>query len=96
MLDAGHKVADEIVEDEGAGEVDHNQEHHQGHNFGHLAGHHGVELGLVGLLAVGGVFHDLAEGAGFLGFFGGELLTGNPILGEGGGEGEGEQDEGTH
>ena len=96
LLDAGHEVADEIVENEGAWEVDHDEKHHDGHNFGHLAGHDGVELGLIGFFAVGGVFHDLAEGAGFLGLFGGELLAGDPVLDEGGGDGEGEEDEGAH
>ena len=94
-MEAGHKVTEEVVENESAREVDHDEEHHNRHHVRHLAGHNLVKFGLVRLFAISGFFHDLAESFGLLGFFRGELLTRNPELRKGRTEREEEHDEGT-
>lgn len=83
LLKASHEITKEVVEDEGAGEVNHDKKHHDWHHVGHLAGHNLIKLSLVGFFAVSGFTHNLAESFGFLGFFRGELLTRNPELSKG-------------
>ncbi len=95
LLEAGHKVTKEVVENESAREVDHDKEHHNRHHVRHLAGHNLVKLGLVRFFAVGGLFHDLTESFGLLRLFRGELLTRNPELRKGRTEREEEHDEGA-
>ena len=65
LLEASHEVAKEIIEDKSARKVNHNEEHHDWHHVRHLTRHDLVEFGLIRLFAVGGFFHDLAEGFGF-------------------------------
>ena len=77
-------VTDKVIEDKGTGEVNHDEKHHDWHHVGHLAGHDLIELGLVWLFAVGGFFHELAEGLGVLGFFRRKLLARNTELSQGG------------
>lgn len=96
LLETGHKITKEIVENESAGEIDHDEEHHNRHHIGHLASHNLVKLGLVRFFAVGGFFHDLAESLGFLRLFRRELLARNPELRKGRTEREEEHDEGTN
>lgn len=95
LLETGHKVTEEVVENESAREVDHDEEHHNRHHIGHLASHNLVKLGLVRFFAIGGFFHDLTESFGLLRLFRGELLTRNPELRKGRTEREEEHDEGA-
>lgn len=68
LLDTGENIANAVIEDECAGEINHDHKHHKWHNEGHLASHGLAEIGLVGLLTIGGFTHKLAESFAILGF----------------------------
>jgi len=95
LLDDGDEVAQQEVENQRTGQADHNKQHEQRHKFDHLAGNHRVELGLVGLFAFGGVFHDLLERT-LLSVAAGHELAGHDVLGGCGNESKDENGDGAN
>lgn len=80
LLDECDDVGEEVVKDESAGEVNHDEEEHDWHHGTHLSGSHVVDFGLVDFFAFASFFHKLTEAfaldlAGRTELFRGEVLN---------------------
>ena len=94
LLGKGNDVTQEIIKNEGAGEVNHDDEEHDRHESTHLGRSHIVDFCLVELFALAGLFHELAE-TFTLGLTRGAKLLRGEILDETSKDGEEEGEDGT-
>ena len=93
LLNKGDEVGEEVVKNESAGEVNHDDEKHDGHHRTHLGGGHIVDFGLVEFFTFAGFLHELAE-AFALGLARRAKLFGGEILNKTGEDGEEEREDG--